>query len=356
MKVRFLKLYGLMIFAFFCTSSQVVDFFALFKDEKNLRHRDFGINPDDMQYPGGLSIVDKLLVVQNFLRSSKNVFDVYSLNSKRKVYEYLAQGEGPCEIPGEITIWTTRLPQSIEFFHRRQRAIVAFDIGQPFSANSCTFDTVLNYSDIKQKIAYIAPMNDSIFILYGSFSEGRIGVFNSKTRTFKAYFNYPDISEVKVDSIAEKASIYFGTPIFHPNGSMFALTMWDMFEIYEYKNSALSMIKTHYGERPKYRADEYGKFAFLRDTKRGILEKCSTERYIYLLYSTKTLADPVFSGDCLFVFDWNGRPIQRYKFDIPVESIYTNDDKTLYAIAEVGDSFQFQIVTFDLEHFVEKGK
>jgi hypothetical protein len=332
-----------------CRDSHQTGFLHLFKSEISIKHSILGVNPNDIPSPYSISVIDTFLVLDNLTPSNiGSSFYVYSIKSKKKTYEYLAIGGGPCEVPGMLGNWTTRRPHGIEFDSPNQQVIKTFKIGQQFTTNNCNFDTTLCYGYINQRLTSISQLNDSIFITSGFFSDGRIGILNSRTQLFKTYFNYPDSNEVKLDNIAPKAMVFQGRYTCHPNGMRFAWTnVGDIFEIFDYKDGEITRVKSYYGNMPKYRSGDGG-YLFLREHNRGFISDSKTGKYIYLLYSTKTLGERIYTADCLLVFDWNGNPIRRYTLDVPIRGIFTNDDKTLYAIAEIGDDTQ--VVTFNMNH------
>lgn len=68
------------------------------------------------------------------------------------------------------------------------------------------------------------------------------------------------------------------------------------------------------------------------DTRYAFVRGKTTEKFIYLLYSgEKDDAKHAFYGKYIYVYDWNGRPVQRLELSNPVlDFAITSDDSLLY--------------------------
>lgn len=91
-------------------------------------------------------------------------------------------------------------------------------------------------------------------------------------------------------------------------------------------------------------------FPIIRNKKTvfAYLGGCVTNGFIYLLFSGKKELDPEFYlSNQIFVFDWDGNPIQKLLLDRYVSCIYvSNDDKELFGV----DPGANVIVKSDLKH------
>lgn len=66
-----------------------------------------------------------------------------------------------------------------------------------------------------------------------------------------------------------------------------------------------------------------------RNTKVGYSQVISTDNYIYALYSGENIFEHGFSAKSLFVFDWNGTPIKKFKLSHPIETFCVDEKNTI---------------------------
>lgn len=355
-----------------CLSHTENDFLKVFSETTTIRHSPVGIAPKDLPSAFQVAVIDTFLIVNHSSpKRDGSVFYFYSLNSNKKLGELLQINQGDslsaCKILG-TTRWKV---QSSHILFSYKNVMHTFQLPQQLSNTDCHFDTVLNYSSIK-KVWSCTRLNDSIFILWAAFKKGRVGILNAHTMQYKTYFGYPDSLTMKDVGDDVKTQFFQVRHTPHPDGERFAwVVVGDIFEILEYKNGNLSVIKGYYREMPKYfckdstitqntifptaanaphitdttkKAKDY---IFSREHRRGLQSECGTKKYLYLLHSKATLGEAIYSTNTLLVFDWNGKPVKKYEMDIPVRGIFTNDDKILYAVAEKNG--KPLIVTFTLE-------
>lgn len=73
------------------------------------------------------------------------------------------------------------------------------------------------------------------------------------------------------------------------------------------------------------------------ENKMGFISAYATDRYVYLLYSDRTLKDykeKAFMGNVIYQIDWDGNPVSKYETDLPLSQIcVSNSDDMVYAIA-----------------------
>lgn len=85
----------------------------------------------------------------------------------------------------------------------------------------------------------------------------------------------------------------------------------------------------------------------------GYLDICATEQYIYALYTDKKMYNNgvrnSFNSDLIFVFDWNGNPITKYK--ISKEAYYITVDeisRKMYAVVK-NESKGWSIICYSVK-------
>ncbi|HAC21725.1 MAG TPA: hypothetical protein DCF91_06455 [Porphyromonadaceae bacterium] len=73
------------------------------------------------------------------------------------------------------------------------------------------------------------------------------------------------------------------------------------------------------------------------DTKKAYVNICSTNQYIYALYSGKRKGGEsnYNLGNCVYVFDWNGKPVKKYLLDQDLIYFDINEkEQRLYAVSK----------------------
>lgn len=73
------------------------------------------------------------------------------------------------------------------------------------------------------------------------------------------------------------------------------------------------------------------------DTKKAYVNICSTNQYIYALYSGKRKGGEsnYNLGNCIYVFDWDGKPIKKYLLDQDLIHFDINEkEQRLYAVSK----------------------
>lgn len=88
--------------------------------------------------------------------------------------------------------------------------------------------------------------------------------------------------------------------------------------------------------------------ANIGEEKDAYFSPIATDNELFVLYSGRIYhpGDKNYLLEQLFVFDWNGNPIRRYKLDIPIfRFVIDESSRTIYGIT---DSPEFRIIQFNL--------
>ncbi len=92
---------------------------------------------------------------------------------------------------------------------------------------------------------------------------------------------------------------------------------------------------------PKFIPMNYADHAISRSNKTtfAFLGGTVTEKYIYLMYSGKKENEANFNlSNCLYVYDWNGKPVKELKLDRYVSGIaISSNNKEIYGIDVTGN-------------------
>lgn len=90
--------------------------------------------------------------------------------------------------------------------------------------------------------------------------------------------------------------------------------------------------------------------AVSRKSKLGFIAAYSSKRFVYVLYSNKTIEDIMASTKCgshILCYDWNGNPVKHYELDTPIQS-FCLQDNVMYGISINEENYLSEIVKFEL--------
>lgn len=281
-------------------------------------------------------------------------FSLLDLKEKCIVQKAGKKGQGPDEIisyPHSITKTNDRIWQ---FYDINKKRI--------FNINFSKSDSIsINENKIfktKESIFNILPTINKNFVSIGGYEKGRYLLLNSTGKEISYFYNYPKLKNETMFSNRHKAMAFQGSFVKRPDGKrfIFAARSSEVIEIIEItKENQLMKIFEWHGNMGTYTPDGDGKksvSAGVSQNSKSIFRNvCSTQNYIYLLYSGHFYYESyakVETGNTIYVMNWEGKPVARYNLDIDVKCIaVSDDDKILYAIAEQDDT---NLVKFKIDH------
>ena len=131
-------------------------------------------------------------------------------------------------------------------------------------------------------------------------------------------------------------------------------TFSDKMGIYSIKGNNVKLKELPWDYKSKVKTKTVGKKTYAKQSKLGFINGTTSEKYIFTLYSGKQYSDSesFFLGnltDVVYVFDWETRPIKKYKLDKEVRAIsYDKKNNVIYASCydELGTPY---IAKFELD-------
>jgi hypothetical protein len=126
-----------------------------------------------------------------------------------------------------------------------------------------------------------------------------------------------------------------------------------MLEIYTINNYTIQKITSHKHQYPRYKPLPVGDIIepnFTEDNTTGYFTIQVTAQYIYLLYSGKTRNEPAIDyANTIHVYDWSGRPIQRYILDKQISGFCVDNGNTkIYGLYTDPQDDTMKIITWIL--------
>ena len=307
---------------------------------------------DDNEYilgkPSNMALIDSMLVIVDSQMSP--MLHLLNVKTGKPIGQYLSRGQGPDEYMRIGTL--ERLNRDTLFFHDLNKRVCCFLIlpkkenGIPkiIEAFKCT-GTAHNT---------LIPLKDDSYIASGVYQEGRFCLLTDSGKTKKFWGNYPsrDDREKSVTNFI-KSQVYMGQLSSSPANDKFIFhaTAADLLSFYEYKNGEIRLLKEIQRSLPDY---EYGenmdKFqGTSRKNPFTYLSACTTERFVYLLYSGKTYHNDglnAFKSNLIHVYNWQGEKIKDLYLDVDIKEMsVSDDDRLMYAVADLPNP---TIVSFEL--------
>ena len=159
----------------------------------------------------------------------------------------------------------------------------------------------------------------------------------------KYFYEYPyrDDKEKNIDNRL-RGMAYQGMLRSKPSLDKFvyAINFAPIFMLCSVQPEAIVRTYQWVGGYPIYRTEgneKYRTAPMSAENKMGFISAYATDRYVYLLYSDRTLKDykeKAFMGNVIYQIDWDGNPVSKYETDLPLSQIcVSNSDDMVYAIA-----------------------
>jgi len=202
----------------------------------------------------------------------------------------------------------------------------------------------------------IIKTNNNQYLGIGAYEESMFTLYDSLGRKINSFFEYPykNKEEGKIKNHL-RAMAYQGCLISNPSMTkcVYACSKGDILHFYTIQKDNIEVIKRIEKIYPQYiTEEENGGFGapMSKDNMVGYIHAYATDKYVYLLFSGKTIND-YFSlnkredGDNLFVYNWDGEVVKQFKLDIACQYFCVHHDTKMIAIAEYPEPC---LVSFDL--------
>lgn len=306
-------------------------------EERNIEflEKDTAYLLENMYTPRDICCIDSFLVVGDHNNSDAMYF-IFKRegNGLNLLSSYGNRGEGPDEFifPESIKI----RGESITIF---DRSLVRMkEIFFPLSENN----KIENIHNITNKLFVglnnVIKMNDDLFVGLTYLDIGRLAIVN-KDVLYPVDIAYPD-DEVPAPA-RQKSLVYQGTLLKHPSLDKFVYASFygKILEIYELDRNENSMHRAvcKYELFPEYTSvdgREIIEANFTSNNVTGYLCASVSNRYIYLLYSGKTVKDKNknFSSR-IDVYNWEGIFVKTLMLDQEVAAFCVNaEDNVMYSV------------------------
>ena len=197
---------------------------------------------------------------------------------------------------------------------------------------------------------YIKPIANNQYVATGIYEDCHLMVLDEKGMLLKGFGEWPyqDEQEKKVPGTT-RARVYQGKLEVSPSKDklVFAVTSGDMLYFYRIlPNGELELISKQENAYAHY---DHTNGAHYGTAPHHHIDACTTEDYVYTLYSGRSLKEhgmSCFQGNLIRMYDWEGNLVKKLQLDIDVKQIaVTEDNRKIYAIADLPDPV---LVVFEL--------
>lgn len=352
MRLFYLPILAFVIGGAFCSCSHDKN-----KNSKKLSSYLF-LSDSDLHTPSFLTATNEFLFVAN--SKSDTIIDVYDVQTKAMVNQFLLYGEGPKEALHLMGVQYSASDSSIYLsdpFRKLMYKVKGYKDSTP------VIETVFQYGLKDEKKIHIGDWccylaNDKIMSA-GVTPNGMLTCFNSDLTNFRHFEKYPDKNLIN-KNLDDWANIilYQSCCSVSPDGKHLAVVYYgaDIVGIASVINK--DSIAVNY-QKNAYPNDIYvtqyneqsAQGAYTEKSMSHYISVTASNKYFYALYKGKRKRDceeGLGRSTHLKCFDWNLNLVAEMELDKDAYQIaVTPDDKYLYALNSSADQ-GFSIVKYDL--------
>ena len=286
-------------------------------------------------------VIDSLLLLRD--KYNGYIFNLIDLKTEKMLFRFGRIGKGPGEFSGHAV--------HTDVLQRNSRTIGAFDRNTGKYSEIAIDSMILNKNYVPNqqmgrfslKYSSLHAINDSLFVGIGHFDH-RYAVSDARQKIVQEIHDYPFLQHLNSKaSLREIAMASQGKICARPQGRRLVLATYRAanLEIGEVSNTSIAKIKNIYTSPPLFEGSEQGNSVsvnYAEDGKFGYQDITVTEKYIYALYSGKTIKAygyrGIYQGNTVLVFDWDGNPVTIVKLDREISALAVNrDNSTMFGFS-----------------------
>lgn len=339
----------LFIYGTLCSCTKKSDSKLISSKEVQLLETSFSINKDSIGRIEGIQCNDSLLLIWDF-HSGKS-FTLFNTHTENCYGRFGRIGQGPAEIPAGSGGYIC--DNKYKIFNCSIGFIAQYNIDS-LSKNIDTEPEVLSRRVFTDDIFFsaVVPINDSIYLGAGVYeSKNQYTLFNNKDKVldsnvliYNAFNNLFDKSHKILSNQGRLTKA--------PNSDKYAFFLnnssnIDFIEVVDNKINILKLLR----ERdPSYTPVQQGEMKAVYpdiNSSIGYIDVSSGKNFVYALYTEKKL-DQARCSDIIYVFDWKGNPIKKYKLEKEAYFITVNEANNLLYTAIREEDGGWNINSYDI--------
>lgn len=310
---------------------------------------------------GGFVFIDEYVIFES--DNDEFLFRAYRSSPDSLVYvgSFINQGRGPLELnTAELFYDRTTKTLTLVGYNPMGKSIRI-----PLQQKDNLFDhstwTKDDYSTLPPIMAYrIIPVDDSVYITQPFDGQNSLfSFYNIGTGDLK-HLNMPYPDNNSTVPLTQRAEAYIGQIRKHPTHHRFAYANSNskLVMLFNVDNDSISQVSIPFHQIPEYVASGRDRVKYTANNDNGYqlavtdsMVYCADPRIDRLDREASIIRNGFDAGYVreIFVMDWNGRPISRYRLDRPVCYIQpTPDNRYLYAFGLDNETLESHILKFRL--------
>lgn len=309
-----------------------------FKKSILLKAINTNINSNDLSVALRMQIIDDLLIIHDYF-DVNYLYKAFDLKTQKFLFKFGRKGQGPGEslYPADLQI----LNSNIIGLYDSDKHLFMTCIKDSVIKNQSNNVNAIKDCTLDMMYFKVCKVNN-IFVGTGIF-DSRYAISNSKGQIIDKIGSYPFkslLSEKNTTGMLTMA--YQGKFEINEEKSRvaFAMSGSPNIDFMKVKKDTMKIVKSQHIRPPEFKGqdDKQGiSAAFKKNNRFGYINTASNDKYVYVLYSGKTLKDnglDAFNSTDVIVFDWDGNPVGYLKLSNKVSCIAVNrEGTTLYGFA-----------------------
>ncbi len=306
--------------------------------------------------PLEMVLIDSILILDDKYKGKH--FSVIDIKNRKLIRRFGDIGNGPNELLTVGLIGVNNNKERLLLYNPNERAVIEYSMADVISQEVPVYKKILQMKvsskgNLVFSLTLLCHRGMPGFLGVGAFESGRYAEINLLGDIENIFGTIPRSPKQESLDNFTIGKGYQGFLKSHPNQdkTVFMALSCDLIEVVK-RNSPDDFEILRFQSRFPELNIHNGRVGHGRSNPLGFVSACTTDKYIYGLYSGKTFNDagPLFAkSDILYVFDWDLNPVQTYKLDHQIQCIaVSEDDKELYSTAVVNDDMQ--LVKWNMEH------
>lgn len=308
------------------TDSKKLDIESYFKKAAHFKAID-SISVDSLDVIGAYNVIpsgDKFVFL---LGQQPHNITLWN-RDRNSLTKGVLKGQGPKEV---VRFSPVRSNNKDRFYYADTEKKKVFSF--PLDSSAILIREEFQLNDSINRFIQLATNNDEIYYGTGSFTAGRICVYNRKNNEVTYAGKYPVIPGAKIISPRHEAALFAnGQMCIHPQDNRLCIVSRGIFDFYHFQHDqSLAHVKSLHFDYPKFTMNQYGAaVVYDRENIYAALSTTCSKDYIYILYSENTSKEER-TANTILIFDWNGNPIKKYKCNEQLSSI-TFENNFIHAL------------------------
>lgn len=345
--------FSLIILLASCTNSKKKTIDKMFSENILLKEGRICIEGAVLGQIEGISCNNKNLIVLDY--HTGNSFTLFEIDSCMFVGRFGTIGQGPNEL--ELGTYGQIEMNNFYLFYDQTGFIGKYNIDSLLEDINTVPSQMVKYKIIDAQLSKAIPINDSLFIGAGTYmSKFQYVLFDKNSNVLDYYmdiYNIDDEDFNKYHKFLSNQGVLRKRP--NKNQFVYSLNFSSNIDFLEIKDNKIQLIKSLRMHNPDYRPLSDGGLNRVLPAKNnpiGYIDLCTTEKYVYALYTNKKLFTNNVGNDynskTVLIFDWNGNPVKKITIDQEAFYICVDEKSEKMYVAAIDSNFGWVILSYNV--------